>query len=133
MKKFCKHCGGSHALGASCPTTVKNGGRSYNIIDGWRNEENEIQNFRNSNAWKKKTIQIKNRDLYLCQVCKKQLHKTFLAFYGRKRIEVHHIVKLKNDFSKRLDDDNLICLCVYHHRLADKGEISPEFLKSLIE
>ena len=44
---------------------------------------------------------------------------------------VHHIVKLSIDFDKKLDDDNLISLCRYHHELADKGVYSYDYLISL--
>ena len=34
---------------------------------------------------------------------------------------------------KLLDNENLICLCRMHHRLADSGEISQEYLKKLAQ
>ena len=36
--------------------------------------------------------------------------------------EVHHIVKIEDEPSRRLDETNVQCLCSYHHRsLAGKG------------
>ncbi len=57
--------------------------------------------------------------------------------YGGKLIEynpnvsVHHIDSLAEAWEKRLDDDNLICLCSLHHEQADNGEIDKELLKKL--
>ena len=46
-------------------------------------------------------------------------------------VEVHHITPLNEDYDLRLDNDNLICLCRYHHELAEKGQISRDLLKKL--
>ena len=45
---------------------------------------------------------------------------------------MHHIIPLEEDYNKRLDSDNLITLCRYHHELAEKGEISREELQEII-
>ena len=37
------------------------------------------------------------------------------------------------DYSKRLDNDNLICLCSYHHRLAEDGIITKDELQEIIK
>ena len=39
-------------------------------------------------------------------------------------LSVHHIVPLKVDYDRRLDNDNLITLCRYHHEAAERGYIS---------
>ena len=51
--------------------------------------------------------------------------------YSKKDLEVHHIVKLKDDPSGFLENENLISLCVKHHKMADEGELSVEYLTSL--
>jgi 5-methylcytosine-specific restriction endonuclease McrA len=43
-------------------------------------------------------------------------------------LSVHHITSLKEDFSKRLDNDNLITLCELCHRKAEVGAIKKEEL-----
>ena len=59
--------------------------------------------------------------------------KTPVTFeYTYKELEVHHIIPLEEDYNKRLDSDNLITLCRYHHELAEKGEISREELQKII-
>jgi len=45
---------------------------------------------------------------------------------------VHHIEPIANAWDKRLEDDNLISLCRYHHELAEKGTIPAKELKSII-
>jgi 5-methylcytosine-specific restriction endonuclease McrA len=44
--------------------------------------------------------------------------------YTYDNIEVNHIIPINEDIDKALDDDNLICLCSHHHKMADK-EIIP--------
>lgn len=66
--------------------------------------------FYKSAAWKKKRQEILKRDNYECQHCKKK----GLVVRGT---EVHHIIHLKDDFSRRLDNDNLITLCKACHNL----------------
>lgn len=47
------------------------------------------------------------------------------------KISVHHIDSLAEAWEKRLDDDNLICLCSLHHEQAENGEIDKDLLKKL--
>lgn len=47
-------------------------------------------------------------------------------------LEVHHIIKLKDDITKGLEEDNLITLCHSCHRMADDGRISEEELRELV-
>ena len=52
--------------------------------------------------------------------------------YTYKELEVHHIIPIEEDYSKRLDDTNLITLCRYHHELAEKKEIPGEELLEIV-
>lgn len=52
--------------------------------------------------------------------------------YTYNGLEVHHIEKVRDRKDLLLDDDNLICLCVEHHKQADKGILSKEFLKKSV-
>lgn len=70
-------------------------------------------------------MEIRDRAQYLCEVCRDQ------GTYTYKDIEVHHIAKVKDQPEKLLDNDNLICLCVEHHKLADDGKIDSEYLTRL--
>lgn len=50
------------------------------------------------------------RDLFLCRKCLTS------GIITTDKLSVHHIVPLSEDFSRRLDDDNLITLCDRCHR-----------------
>lgn len=95
-------------------------------------ESSQIRRFRNSKGWINKSIEIRERDRYLCQVCINNLYYT-INTYNYNKLSVHHIISLEKDFTKRLDNDNLITLCDYHHKLAEKGEIPVKELQELIK
>lgn len=113
MKKACPKCGRIHDKGFICRPAEKTERRSA------------ADKFRGRNSWKKKRRIILERDYSMCRICAAQ------GDYRSKAVSVHHITPLISDFSKRLDDDNLICLCDYHHELAEKGAISADLLRSL--
>ena len=96
-----------------------------------RNRDTQADKFRGSKAWTNKSIEIRQRDKYLCVVCMANLYNTINQF-NYDKLEVHHITPINEDYNKRLDNDNLITLCVYHHRLADSGQIPREELQNLI-
>ena len=112
MYKACSICNRIHPYNYIHPTKrVYNGG-----------VEREL---RNTYDWHKKAKEIKERSNYLCSVCKDHNKYTF------DNLEVHHINKVKDDQSKLLDNYNLICLCVEHHKLADNGKIDKDYLFKL--
>ena len=113
MYKACSRCGKVHDTKYKC--SVK---RKYN----YNNEERKL---RNTNKWHKKSLQVREKSRWLCAVCFEE------GIYTFDNLEVHHIVKLKEDKTKLLDDYNLICLCSMHHKLADEGKISAEHLLEL--
>ena len=118
IKKSCKYCGGIHEVGYVCAKKPHAVGKQKRI------SREDI--FRSSYDWQQKRAYILKRDCYLCRVC----------FSERKlnagRLSVHHIIALKNNFDLRLDDDNLITLCLFHHEQAEKKEIPADILKKLI-
>lgn len=120
MLKVCAKCGKIHDFNYIC----KKQNRINNNFQKSVDKENE---FRQTSKWKKKSLQIRNEAQGLCEVCRSK--KEFS--YGR--IEVHHIIKLRENIDLGLDDDNLIALCSYHHKQADNGELSIDYLKSLVE
>ena len=99
----------------------------------YRKKERDTQadKFRKSKRWTNKSKEIRTRDRYLCVVCMANLYNTVNQFNFDK-LEVHHIIPLNEDYNKRLDNDNLITLCKYHHNLAENGEIPREELRELI-
>ncbi len=71
-------------------------------------KDKEEQRFYNSKAWKVTRQVVASRDNYLCMLCLS--NKEIESYYT-----VHHIVELKEDYDKRIDIDNLICLCQSCH------------------
>ncbi|OAS85221.1 HNH endonuclease [Metabacillus elymi] len=116
MLKSCVYCGDIHD-------------RKY-VCDKKPNKQKVISKadkFRWTKAWQNKRKYIRDRDRHMCQVCLRELYNTQQR-YNYTNIQVHHVVPLVEDFSKRLDDSNLISVCTYHHSMAERGEISREEL-----
>lgn len=94
--------------------------------------DKKSEQFRKTKAWTDKSLEIRQRDKFLCQVCLRNIYNT-LTFLNYKAVEVHHITPINEDYDRRLDNDNLISLCSYHHKMADKGEIPREELYKIVE
>lgn len=60
--------------------------------------------FYNSKLWRNKREYILARDNYICQDCKRHLAE-----------HVHHIEEIKDSWYSRLDNNNLISLCLECH------------------
>jgi 5-methylcytosine-specific restriction enzyme A len=121
MLKSCKYCGGIHDRKYVCPSKP---------IHNTRSRDTQADRFRNTNAWKKKRGDIKDRDKRLCQVCIRMLHHT-INQYTFDDVQVHHIVPINEDYNKRLDNEYLISLCRIHHEAAEAGEIPRELLHEI--
>ena len=111
--KTCGKCGKIHS-------------RSYECKNKREYGKTEERKLRSKYAWTKKARQIKEDSNGLCEVCRNE------GVYTYNGLEVHHIVKLKDNPDGLLDDDNLITLCSYHHKLADEGKISVDYLQKLV-
>ena len=85
----------------------------------------EFVKFRSSAAWQNKREAIRRRDLQCCRVCAE------LGVINNKELSVHHITPLDSDWEQRLEDNNLVTLCVAHHRQADAGRIPAAQLRRL--
>ena len=85
----------------------------------------EFVKFRSSAAWQYKREAIRRRDMQCCRVCAE------LGIINNSELSVHHIVPLDSDWEQRLEDNNLITLCVAHHRQADAGRIPAAQLRRL--
>lgn len=114
MLKSCKYCGRIHPKNYDCQAKPKR----YKS----RTQQTDI---RSTNKWTRKSIEIRERDHYLCRAC---LAQGVINYDG---IEVHHIIPLAEDESRAFDDDWLISLCTNHHKAADRGEISREVLHQM--
>ena len=119
MLVSCSYCNGMHKRGAACQFRPKRKG-------GEKDPANYINRFRSTMAWRKKRAEIRRRDLELCQYCKER------GIYTFKKLEVHHIIPISDNWYKRLDNDNLITLCCSCHKMADRSEINKRVLWEII-
>lgn len=113
MLRACSKCGRIHSADFKC-----NKGRL---------PKSKEQALRNLNSWHKKSNEIRDKSFYLCAICQDLGEINYL------NIEVHHIVKLRDNPLGLLDNKNLIALCSYHHKLADKGAYDIDYLRGLAE
>lgn len=119
MLKVCCRCGKIHSRDYNCQPVVK-----------VQKRYSQADKFRNTQLWRKKANSIKKRDYQMCRVCLLNLYNT-IRQYNSENTSVHHIIPLSEDFGKRLDDDNLITLCRYHHELAENGAIPRSLLREI--
>lgn len=117
----CQYCGAIHDSKFDCGMKPKN-----------RKQYGNKEKFRNSKQWKLKRNHIHKRDLNLCQICIRELYNTTNK-YTYDNLSVHHAESLEDAWEKRLDDDNLLLGCSYHHELMEDGTIPLEEVKAIIK
>ena len=120
MLKTCSICGKIHDFNKVCK-------RPYRY-----KKSSKSDRFRSAYEWKQKREEVKKRDKYLCQACINGYEGSPFLF-NYKDLQVHHIVSIDEDYSKRLDSTNLITLCPMHHKKAEQGVITKEELLKIIE
>ena len=87
--------------------------------------DKEAKAFYNSKKWKKKRLDVLERDHHECQDCVKRLKEAANndeQLHGedrkiRRATEVHHIKDLKEYPDLGLDDENLTRLCTQCHNI----------------
>ena len=129
MLRSCQYCGRIHDTRDICAQRIAARRHRYAAYDP--EARTDEQRFRSSQVWRLKSIEIRQRDNYCCQACARNLTGT------RRRLEydnvsVHHAVPLQVDYSRRLDNDNLISLCSLHHEQAECGAIDLQTIKRII-
>ena len=107
--------------------------RCHKIVDynhkcntGRLYKKDHIDKLRSTKRWTDKSIEIREASNYLCSVCLDQ------GIYNYDKVDVHHIEKLQDNQDLFLDNDNLITLCKYHHKQAEKGQLDKEYLINLV-
>lgn len=120
--KTCTYCHKIHDSKKKC--TAKKG--YYRDKNTRYEKDKDYIKFIKSKKWHEKSQEVKLLDSYCCLVCKS------LGLISPKYLEVHHIVKVRNDSSLKLDNNNLITLCINHHKQADSNKIASSELHSLI-
>lgn len=121
MKISCAYCGRIHERSYDCGRRPKRIKRKY-----------EKDTFRSTYAWQRKAEEIKERDKYLCQICIRNLYDT-KSRINSINLSVHHAIPLKENYDKRLDNDNLLTVCGKHHEMAEKGIIPRQVVLKIIE
>lgn len=116
MYKSCSKCGKIHDYNKRCYK-----GDSFN------KKNTNANKFRRTMKWTNKAEEIKEASKYLCVICLSN------NVYNYKLLEVHHIEPINENYERRLDNYNLICLCNKHHREAEEGKIDREYLFKLAE
>ena len=111
MYRACSKCGRIHKYNEQCSVQ-----RTYS---------GDERKLRSTNAWTQKSIEIREKANYLCEVCKDK------GTYTYDNLSVHYINKLKNNYDGLLDNYNLVCLCHEHHMQADDGLIDKTYLMDL--
>ncbi len=119
MLKSCHYCGRVHDGRYICPEKQ----RRLKERQAKRTERNrKVYEFHRSEAWTSKSLDIRERDRFCCQVCARGLYEPERQC-ETDEISVHHIIPVAEDWERRLDDDILVTLCRRHHEMAEKGQI----------
>lgn len=108
LKKKCK-CGLIIPLEKSmCDECLKNRKNKYASSKNVIRKDYKEQQFYCSKRWMAVRDKVRHRDRHLCLLC--------LDENKIKQVNaIHHIIELKEDWSKRFDTNNLISLCREHH------------------
>lgn len=120
MLRSCQYCGRIHDSKFICSKKPKK-----------QRQVTEVDKFRWTSIWQKKREEIKKRDLRLCQICIRELYNTKTK-YNTEDLEVHHNTPINEDYNKRLNNDNLLTVCHYHHELCENGKIPREEVQQII-
>ena len=120
--KTCGYCHKIHDNKIKCGAKRK----YYREKNSRYNKSQKYNDIIKSNRWKKLSALIKSLDNHECLICKD------CDLISPKVLEVHHIEKVMNNFEKSFEIDNLISLCIYHHKQAEQGLISKQELLELI-
>ena len=121
MLKSCQYCGRIHDSKYICKQRASK-----------KKQTTEVDKFRWTSKWQKKREEIKKRDLYLCQICIRELYNT-VTKYNTKDLNVHHNIPINEDYNKRLDNNNLLTVCSYHHEMCESGKIPREEVQTIID
>ena len=117
MYKSCPNCGGIHTYSF---------GRCF--INKSRYIDTSITRFVHRSSKAKNLAKIVKEDSNgLCAVCLDD------NVYNTKDLEIHHIIKIRSKPDMAYDEDNLICLCRFHHHMAENGLLKVSYLRKLVK
>lgn len=133
MLKTCVYCGRIHDASMNCPNKAASLKKQEEKKDGARKSRDEkADRFRHSGDWKRTREHVLHRDRRLCLCCLAGMEGTQTK-YETRALSVHHITPLKEDYSLRTDETNLVTLCAYHHERCEEGAISRDKQRELVE
>lgn len=118
MLKSCQYCGRIHDEKFICEQKKNNINRKR---ERKYTHSERYKTYIGNRYWTKLSRFIKERDLYICQIC------------GKPSNEVHHIIKIEEDEEKAYEETNLISLCHRCHLMAEKGLITKEKLDEKVK
>ncbi|WP_353990028.1 HNH endonuclease [Pediococcus argentinicus] len=117
-KHYCNHAGCRELI----PLTVKYCEKHKKQANSetyhrrlYNSSEARYQQFYKSTAWKKLSRQMMIK-MPICQSCYKE-------GVIRKADIIDHIIPIREDWSKRLDENNMQSLCIYHHNQKTNIEV----------
>lgn len=110
----CGKCGKKILQSSKCECT-KASARDYKKKVRENKENIKYSKFYDSPHWKRMSKYIRIKYNGLCLYCLVKFKITTIADV------VHHIIELKEDFSKRLEDENLLPLCHSCHNKLHKN------------
>ena len=129
MLKSCQYCGRIHDKKYICLQKAQR----IKERQSYRSTNNKkASDFHSSQKWTDKSLEIRQRDNYCCQVCIRGLYDPDRQ-YETDDISVHHIIPVAEGWDRRMDNDNLITLCSRHHEMAEKNEIKRKELLEIAE
>jgi len=117
MLRICPYCHRVHDTGAKCEEQRKAERARWN-----RHRDGKADRFRSSKAWSMMSLRVRQRDGWRCVFCQRE--QDDLRDIIDNQISVHHITPIQEDYNKRLDINNLITVCSYHHELCERGAIT---------
>lgn len=126
----CGKCGKKIVQGNTCEC-VKATRKEYNKNVRY-NKDKEYSTFYNSMHWKRMSSYIRCKYNGFCLVC-------YIKYKVLKVADVvHHIVEIKEDYSKRLEEDNLVTLChschnILHSNYTEKEKKELKNIKNIYE
>lgn len=109
LYRKCSICNGKVRYGTKCKCEEERARERYRVYKQKRNDKEE-QKFYGSKEWSRlrKTIDIRYHGM--CLYCLLMFDKIV------DREANHHIIEIKDDWSRRLDDSNIIPLCDKCHK-----------------
>lgn len=119
MKKLCNKFGCNNLIDLKDRYCNEHKKETQEQIRKWRKDYDDkrkgdkYRKFYKSVQWRIVRDYILKRDNYICQDCIKDNKITICN-------TVHHIIEVKEDYSKALDENNLITLCADCHNKVHK-------------